>query len=208
MWRRDRRSGSATRSMATTFPPATVKPNTTRGRPPRAHTAPTTPSTSASLAARALPENVAATECAPRTSRSAPARTAAPSARSTTSGPSSSTREATSPPARELSRRSGRAAHDGGDLLEGDGEQVVQHEGQALRRAEGVENHEERKTHRVREDGLVLGAGAGPSPDARLERAVAQRVLPPGRPGAQHVQADARGDRGQPPCEVVHLTGV
>ena len=33
MWRRDRRSGSATRSMATIFPRATVKPNTTRGSP-------------------------------------------------------------------------------------------------------------------------------------------------------------------------------
>ena len=102
----------------------------------------------------------------------------------------------------------GERPDDGGDLLEGDGEQVVQHEGQALRRAEGVEHHEERKAHRVREDGLVLGVGNGRRPDARLEHAVAQRVLPPGRPGAQHVQADARGDRGQPPREVLHLAGV
>jgi hypothetical protein len=48
--------------------PVTVKPNTTRGRPPGTHTAPTAPSMSTGWANRARPEKVPATAVAPRTS--------------------------------------------------------------------------------------------------------------------------------------------
>lgn len=58
--------------MATIFPPAIVKPKTTRGRPPGAHTASTAPFTSASRATRARPEKVSATASAPRSSAGAP----------------------------------------------------------------------------------------------------------------------------------------
>src|SRR2546427_482911 len=52
-----RRTWSAIRSMATIFPRVIVKPNTTRGRPPGAHTSPTAPSTSAARAARGAPHD-------------------------------------------------------------------------------------------------------------------------------------------------------
>ena len=48
------------------FPRVMVKPNTTRGRPPGAQTAPTAPFTSAGCARRARPEKVPATVAAPR----------------------------------------------------------------------------------------------------------------------------------------------
>lgn len=56
-----RRSASASRSIATIFPCMIVKLNTTRGRPPGAHTAPAAPMISAGCAALARPEKVSAT---------------------------------------------------------------------------------------------------------------------------------------------------
>jgi hypothetical protein len=101
-WRR--RAGSATKSTLTIFPRVIVNLNTTRGRPPGAHTSPAAPFTSAGCAARARPEKVSATARAPRTSLGAPACTAARSARSTTSG-SSSARSASKSPQREAARK-------------------------------------------------------------------------------------------------------
>ena len=97
------RSGSAISSISTIAPPPIVKPNT-RGRPPIAHTRPTSPSTSAGSAIRARLEKVSATASAPRTSSEAPIATAARSARSTTSG-SSTARSASRSPPREGLRR-------------------------------------------------------------------------------------------------------
>src|SRR5438445_1229810 len=97
------RSGSASKSIATIFPPAVVNRNTTRGRSPAIHTSPAAPFTSAGCAAWARPLKVSATACAPRTSAAAPIRTAAGSARSTTSGSSTASSAAKSPP-REAAR--------------------------------------------------------------------------------------------------------
>src|SRR5215216_183922 len=101
-WRR--RAGSASMAISTIFPRATLRPNTTRGCPPGAHTAPTAPSTSAGRANRARPEKVSATARAPRTSPEALARTASGSARRTTSG-SSTARSASKSPSREAARK-------------------------------------------------------------------------------------------------------
>jgi hypothetical protein len=105
------RSGSATRSITTTSPRVIVKPNTARGCPPGAHAAPAAPFTSAGRANRARPAKVSATAAAPRTSLEAPISTAAC-------------------PAGELPGGGRGSLQDGGDLVEGHGEQVVQHERQ------------------------------------------------------------------------------
>src|SRR4029453_7541952 len=51
--------------MATIRPSTMVKPNTTRGRPPGAHTAPAAPSTRAGRARTARPEKLPATAAPP-----------------------------------------------------------------------------------------------------------------------------------------------
>jgi len=53
--------------------------------------------------------------------------------------------------ARELACRNGRAVHDRTDLVERHAEHVVQHECEPLRRVEGLEDHEQRKSHRIGE---------------------------------------------------------
>ena len=62
------RAGSAMTSMSTILPSAMTKPNTARGTPPGAQTAPAAPSTSACRAPRARPRKVSATAVAPRIS--------------------------------------------------------------------------------------------------------------------------------------------
>src|SRR5207253_3004746 len=57
--------------------------------------------------------------------------------------------------ARELPRRRRRAVDDRGDLVERDAEDVVQHEGDPLRRAQRVEHDEQRESYRIREQRLL-----------------------------------------------------
>ena len=100
------RSGSASRSIATIFPSAIVKPKTTRGRPPGAQTSP-----GGSVHERRLRGPGAAREGArPRPPRRGPPAHApdlhgrSASARSTTSGSSSASSASKSPP-REAARK-------------------------------------------------------------------------------------------------------
>jgi hypothetical protein len=58
--------------------------------------------------------------------------------------------------ARELSRRRRRAADDGGDVVEGHAEQIVQHEGEPLRGREVLEHDEQRDPDRVGQHDLLL----------------------------------------------------
>ena len=62
------RAGSAMTSISTILPSVMTKPNTARGTPPGAQTAPAAPSTSACCAPRARPRKVSATAVAPRIS--------------------------------------------------------------------------------------------------------------------------------------------
>jgi hypothetical protein len=106
-------------------------------------------------------------------------------------------------PVRELLRRLGRAVQDRADLVERDGEGVVQHERQPLVRRERVEHHQQRCSHRVGERRLLGGI-----------RGVARRVRgsavhrPVGRPCPEHVQRYARDHGGQPAAEVVDAACV
>jgi hypothetical protein len=60
-------------------------------------------------------------------------------------------------PAGQLLRCGRGAVENGRDLVEGHGEQVVQHEGDPLGRAQRVEDHEHRAADRVDEHRLMLG---------------------------------------------------
>ena len=98
----------------------------------------------------------------------------------------------------ELPRRGGRAADDRRDLLEGDGEHIVQHEGEPLGRRQRFQHHQQRRTDGVRHlassRSCVVGDG--------LRHVRAHRFLAPRFARAQHVETDARDHRGQPSPQV------
>ena len=95
-----------------------------------------------------------------------------------------------------------------GDLVEGDGEHVVQHERQPLGGSQRFEHHEQRQTDRVSQQRLVLGVGPVPAAHDRVGRLRAQRLLAAHLARAQHVQAHPRHDRRQPPLEVLDSARV
>jgi hypothetical protein len=105
----------------------------------------------------------------------------------------------------ELARRVGRALEYRGDLSEGDGEHVVQDEGESFGGGERLEHDQERQADRVGEQCLVLGVGALGGVDDRVWDARVQGLLAAGLARAEHVQRDARDDRGQPRAEVLDL---
>ena len=86
---------------------------------------------------------------------------------------------APSRPARELPRRVRRPPHDGADVLEREREEIVQHEGDALGRAQRVEHDHHGGAHGVGEQDLALRiARPGvprprPRPPARAPRSPA-----------------------------------
>ncbi len=104
----------------------------------------------------------------------------------------------------ELTRRRGRAIDDGRDVVEGHAEHVVQHEGEALRRLEGLQHHEERESDRVGEHGVGLRIHVGASDDriGHVHVIVIEGILPARGPRSQHIQAHARDDGRQPGAQV------
>jgi hypothetical protein len=107
-------------------------------------------------------------------------------------------------PAGELAGRLGRALQDRADLLERDGEHVVQHERHPLGGRQRVEDDEQRAPDRVGDGRLVGRARASRHGVVRL----LDGVLPPRSAGAQPVEADAGDDRRQPAAEVVDAVRV
>lgn len=99
--------------------------------------------------------------------------------------------------ARELTRCLGRTADDGGDVIERDVEEIVEHERESLRGLELVEHHEEREPDRVCELELLLGIRGGGAVIARRQWILAAR-----RARAQHVEADAPDDGRQPSARI------
>ncbi len=90
------------------------------------------------------------------------------------------------------------------------GEQVMEHEGQAFGRGQGVEHDEQGQAHRVGQHSLPLGIRR-----PAVTRRPARRLTPGGQgfftagaAGAQHVQAHPSRHRGQPAAQVLHRTGV
>ena len=80
-------------------------------------------------------------------------------------------------PARELPRRLRRAVDDGGDLVERHAEDVVEDEGQPLRRRQRLEHDEQRQPDRVGDERLVLGVDAVRAVDDRIGEMVGERLL-------------------------------
>ena len=107
-------------------------------------------------------------------------------------------------PARELAGGGGGAVDEGGDLLEGQVEQVVQHERESLSRRERIQHHQQREADRVGEDSLV-GRGGHIAADDRIGDVHPRRVLRPGRARSQPVEADPGDDGGQPSARIVHI---
>lgn len=107
-----------------------------------------------------------------------------------------------------LPRRHRRAVEQGGDLLEGDREHVVQDEGDPLLRAERLEHAEHRQADRVGDKGLVLGVAALDRANDRVGYVRAERLLPASLAGAQHVEADPCDHRRQPARQVLDLLRV
>jgi len=95
--------------------------------------------------------------------------------------------------------------HHPGDLLERHGEHVVQHERESLRRLEGVQHDEQREADRVGELSLLGRVDSVAGLHDRVGHPHVERVLAPGRPRAQHVQAQPRNDRGEPTADIVHV---
>jgi hypothetical protein len=78
----------------------------------------------------------------------------------------------------------------------------VQHERESLRRLEGLQHHEERESHRIREHriGLRIPVGAG---DHGVGDVRVQGILPARCPRPQDVQAHTRDDRREPGAQVL-----
>ncbi len=110
--------------------------------------------------------------------------------------------------ARELPGRLGRALDESGDLIEGDLEHVVEHEGESLRRAQGVEDDLQRDPDRVGQEGLVFRIAARIRGDDRLGHERVERLLRVRAAVSQYVQADPRDHGGQPAVEVLDLVRV
>ncbi len=91
----------------------------------------------------------------------------------------------------------GRARHDRRDLVERHPEQIVEHEGQPLGRLELVEDDQQGEADRVGEHQLLFGVGGSGAFGAQIQRLLVAR-----RARAQHVEADAPDDRGQPAARV------
>jgi len=88
-------------------------------------------------------------------------------------------RDAAPGAARELTRRRDAALDDGGDLIEGDAEDVVEDEGDGLRGRECVEHDQEREPDRVGEQQLLFWVGCGPGTGGRLGKVSVGRSLGP-----------------------------
>ena len=67
------------------------------------------------------------------------------------------------------SSRGRRAPHDGSDLVEGNGEDVVQHEREPLGGSQSVEHQEQREADRIGQQCSVLGVGCVLAAHARVD---------------------------------------
>jgi hypothetical protein len=110
--------------------------------------------------------------------------------------------------ARELPRRRRRASHDRRDVVEGQVEHIVQDERDPLGRRERLKHHQQRETDRVRHLNFLLGIESALAPHDRFRHVGAHGILAARLAPAQHIEAHARDDRGQPSAEIADLAGV
>ena len=227
------RSGSASRSMATIFPPLMVKPNTTRGSPRWAQTSPAalhTPRppgqkypTSPRREPRPTPRPARPRHrpAAPPPGRARHQRAEVTAARGGQEGVDhlplpgqigvggrGRSLHAAAGAAGQLACRARGTPDDGPDLVEGQVEHVVQHERDPLGGGQRLQDHQQREADRIGEQHLLLGARRFLAAHGRLGHVHAHRLLAPRLPRAQHVQAYPGGDRRQPSAQVLHAAGA
>ena len=94
------------------------------------------------------------------------------------------------------------------DLVERDGEHVVQYECQSLGRRQGVQNHEQRQSHRFGEHRLMLWIRFADTVDDRVWHPGDEFFRRTGLAAAQGVEADPRHHRGEPRGKVGDLRGI
>jgi hypothetical protein len=105
----------------------------------------------------------------------------------------------------ELPDGGGVALHHVRDVVEGHVEHVVQDERDPLRRAQPVEYDQHRQPDRVGQLGLLLRDPVLVGRAEPVGGEALQRLLAPGLPGAQQVEADAADHGRQPGRQVLHL---
>ncbi len=112
-------------------------------------------------------------------------------------------------PAGKLSRRGRRAIDHRGDLLERDGEDVMENEGESLRRRELLQDHQQRESDRVGDESGVFGIALVGGSDDRVGHVDGVEVLlATGLSRAEHVEADPGDDGRQPAAEVLDVVDV
>ena len=89
--------------------------------------------------------------------------------------------DAPASPAGQLASRGRRPADDRRDVLERHREEVVEHEGEALRRSERLEQNQQGRANRVGEDRLFFGTG-----ELGLGLVALQQLVVPATAGAEH----------------------
>lgn len=95
-----------------------------------------------------------------------------------------------------------------GHLVEGHGEQVVQHEGDSLGGSQRVEYQEQRGADRVGQERVVFGVGPVRRARDRIGQMGTQRLLASRRARTQHVEAHPRDDRCKPSTQVLDAADV
>ena len=110
-------------------------------------------------------------------------------------------------PAGQLLGRGRRTVKYRADLLEGHGEDVVQDEREPLGRRQRVQDDQQGDADGIGQDRVLGGIIVDPRDD-RVGHVRVQRVLAASRPGAQHVQAHAGHDGGEPRAQVPDVAGV
>jgi hypothetical protein len=108
-------------------------------------------------------------------------------------------------PAGQLAGRVGRAVQDSSDLVEGHGEDVVEHEGHAFGRPERLEHDQQGGAHGLGEERPVLDVTTAGHISRQRGPCV---VLRAGLAPAQPVQANPCRHRGQPAAQVVDGTRI
>jgi hypothetical protein len=108
----------------------------------------------------------------------------------------------------ELAGSLGRATEDGGDFLEGDGEHVVENEGQTLGWRQTIEHDEECETDRIGQESLLLRVGSGLPWRGGFGLVIGETLFAAGLTRPQHIETDAGDDGGQPSTEIGDGSGI
>jgi hypothetical protein len=108
---------------------------------------------------------------------------------------------------RQLPGRARRAIDDRRDLVKRDAEHVVEHERQAFRGREGLQDDEQSQTDGIGDKNFVLRIAALAFHD-RFRQPVAELAFPSVPAAPQHVEADTADDRREPGLQIRDPGGV